>query len=73
MSPSRLPSTDFTSSRLPRTAVSVPPGPSDPQLEPEPKGRRAWVWIVLLILVAIAAIAGYRMHESAVAAKSKEQ
>ncbi len=76
MPPSRTssPSTDFTSSGIPRTEVSLPPAPSGPELGTEPKRRRAWVWIVLLILIAIAAIAGYRMHENAMAAaKSKEQ
>ncbi len=76
MPPSRTssPSTDFTSSGIPRTEVSLPPGPPDPELGTEPKRRRVWVWIVLLILVAVAAIAGYRMHHNAMAAaKSKEQ
>ncbi len=76
MPPSRTssPSTDFTSSGIPRTEVSLSPGPPDPELGTEPKRRRVWVWIVLLILIAVAAIAGYRMHQNAMAAaKSKEQ
>ena len=76
MPPSRTssPSTDFTSSGIPRTEVSLPQVPSGPELAPEPKRRRVWVWIVLLILIAIAAIAGYRMHQNAMAAaKTKEQ
>ena len=74
MPPARTssPSTDFTSSGIPRTEVSLSPGPSGPELGTEPKGR-AWVWIILLVLIAVAAIAGYRIHENAMAAaKSKE-
>ena len=76
MSPSRspAPSTDFTSSGMPRAEVSMSPGPSDPELEREPKRRWVWVWIILLVLIAAAAIAAYRIHENAAAAaKSKEQ